>query len=166
MFRYITIAVLALCYCAQPSLAQQSQHAGEEPVDAYEIRPENAGTTPIGDPRVFAAFGGELGLARLVDNFTDRLHADPRISDIFRAIDEARFRRTLKEQFCFILGGPCVYTGRDLTSAHENEGITTREFNALVEDLQLAMSEEGIPFRMQNKLIGKLAPMRRNIVTR
>jgi hemoglobin len=37
------------------------------------------------------------------------------------------------------------------------------QFNALVEDLQKAMSERGIPFRAQNKLLAKLAPLHRDI---
>ena len=39
-------------------------------------------------------------------------------------------------------------------------------FNALVEDLQIAMDKRGIPFRAQNRLLAKLAPMYREIETR
>lgn len=53
-----------------------------------------------------------------------------------------------------------------MASSHKDHGITTREFNALVEALQEAMDEEGVPFRAQNKLLAKLAPMKRDIVTR
>lgn len=166
MSRLYIIVAMVLGLLAAPVFAQPHQYPGEEPVDAYEIRPENAGATPIRDKRIFAAFGGEPGIDRLVDNFANRLFTDKRIEDIFRATDEVRFRRTLKEQFCYLLGGPCTYTGRDMIAAHEDQGITTRELNALVEDLYLAMEDEGVPFRMQNKLIAKLAPLRDEIVTR
>ncbi|MBU1289470.1 MAG: group 1 truncated hemoglobin, partial [Alphaproteobacteria bacterium] len=102
----------------------------------------------------------------IVDDLVDRVIVDPRIEGIFRASDLVRLRRTLKEQFCYLLGGPCDYTGRDMVEAHKDQGITMREFNALVESLQLAMDTEGVPFAMQNRLIAKLAPMQRDVVTR
>ena len=91
---------------------------------------------------------------------------DSRMAEILMASDLVCLRRTLKEQFCYILAGPCDYTGRDVASSHKDHGITNREFNALVENLQLAMNREGVPFRAQNKLLAKLAPMQRDVVTR
>ena len=65
-----------------------------------------------------------------------------------------------------ILGGGCAYTGRDMKSAHAGLGIARSQFNALVEDLQVAMDKRGIPFRAQNQLLAKLAPMHREVETR
>ena len=65
-----------------------------------------------------------------------------------------------------ILGGPCGYTGRDMKSSHKGLDIGRGHFNALVEDLQIAMDKRGIPFRAQNKLLAKLAPMHREIETK
>ena len=45
-------------------------------------------------------------------------------------------------------------------------GITTLQFNALTEDLQLALDRNGIPYRVQNRLLAKLAPMQREVVTK
>ena len=140
--------------------------AGELPVDPYEISNDNAGADPFEGAALFEAFNGEAGISRVVDDMVDRNLADPRIKDIFAASDLVRLRRTLKEQFCFILNGPCAYTGMDMKSSHADHGITNREFNALVENLQLAMNTEGVPFRVQNKLLAKLAPMQRDVVTR
>ena len=140
--------------------------AGELPVDPYEISNDNAGADPFEGTALFEAFNGEAGISRVVDDMVDRNLADPRIKDIFAASDIVRLRRTLKEQFCFILNGPCDYTGMDMKSSHADHGITNREFNALVENLQLAMNTEGVPFRAQNKLLAKLAPMQRDVVTR
>lgn len=139
---------------------------GELPVDAYEQSNENAGAQPVENPDVFAAFHGQDGIDRIVDDLVDRIIVDPRIEGIFRASDLVRLRRTLKEQFCYLLGGPCEYTGRNMMDAHKDQGISTREFNALVESLQAAMDTERVPFAVQNKLVAKLAPMKRDIVTR
>ncbi|HUZ13760.1 MAG TPA: group 1 truncated hemoglobin [Caulobacteraceae bacterium] len=104
------------------------------------------------DARVFAAFHGRAGVTR--------------IADIFKAQDLVRLKRTLAEQICYVLGGPCSYTGRDMRSVHAELGIQDADFNALVEDLQWAMRREGVAFAAQNQLLAKLAPMRRDVVVR
>jgi hemoglobin len=101
-----------------------------------------------------------------VDDLVARNQADPRISDIFRNQDMVRLRRTLKEQFCFILGGGCDYTGRDMLRAHKDMGVQRADLSALVENLQAAMRKEGVAFGAQNRLLAKLAPMHRDVVQR
>ena len=166
-----TTRILAAAFAAvsltAAGLAQPAhQQPGELPVDPYTVSNENAGAEPITDPAVLAAFNGEDGIARIVDHLIAGIQADERIEGIFRASDWPRLRRTLIEQFCYILGGPCDYTGRSMAAVHEDHGITTREFNALVENLQDAMDVEGVPFRMQNRLLARLAPMHDEVVTR
>jgi hemoglobin len=114
---------------------------------------------------VFDAFGGEAGLTALMDTFMDRLLADPRTQPFFANAEHARVKRQLVEQFCAILGGGCVYTGRDMRSAHAGLAIDRAEFNALVEVLQDAMDAHDVPFAAQNRLLAKLAPMHREVVT-
>lgn len=139
---------------------------GELPVDPYEVSNENAGADPITDPAVLEAFNGREGIARIVDSFVEGVRTDPRTEKIFAAADWVRLDRTLNEQFCYILGGGCDYTGRNMTDVHRDHGITTAEFAAVVEILQDAMRKEGVPFRMQNRFLAKLAPMKRDTVTR
>lgn len=115
---------------------------------------------------VFKQFGEEPGLVKLMDVFMEKLLADPRMRPFFENSDQARVKKHLIEQFCVILGGPCQYTGRDMKSSHAMLGIDRANFNALVEDLQWAMNKQGIPFRAQNKLLAKLAPMHREIETK
>jgi hemoglobin len=115
---------------------------------------------------VFKQFGEEAGLVKLMDIFMEKLLADPRMRPFFENTDQARVKKHLVEQFCVILGGPCAYSGRDMKSSHATLGIDRSNFNALVEDLQWAMNKQGIPFRAQNKLLAKLAPMHRDIETK
>lgn len=138
----------------------------EEPIAPYTVSNVNAGAEPAADPRLLAAWKGKVGIDRVVDRFVDRNFADPRISDIFKNHDQVRLRRTLKEQFCFLLGGDCDYTGRDMRSSHKDLGIQNADMNALVENLQTAMGQEKVPFWAQNRLLAKLAPMRRDVVER
>lgn len=139
---------------------------GEEPVDPYPMSDANAGGTPTGDARLFAMFGGRAGIDRIVADLMRRNEADPRIADIFKAQDMVRLRRTLGEQLCYLLGGGCAYTGRTMKQSHADLGIQNADMNALVENLQAAMRAEGVPFWAQNRLLAKLAPMRRDVVER
>lgn len=125
---------------------------------AMDPAPVDPGLRPV-----FKDFGEMPGLTALMDDFMVLLLADPRTRPFFENADREGVKRHLAEQFCVILGGPCTYTGRDMKTAHEGFGITRGNFNALVEDLQIAMTKRGIPFRSQNKLLAKLAPMHRDI---
>lgn len=153
--------ILVAALAASPAFAQ-----AEKPVDPYTQSNANAGATPVADPGLLAEFHGLEGVGRIADDLVDRNITDPRIKDIFAETDLIRLRRTLKEQFAYLLGAPVSYTGRDMTASHKDHGINTTEFNALVENLQKAMDKEGVPFHAQNKLLAKLAPMKRDVVTR
>lgn len=158
----------AMLVLASPAFAQPTPWAqpGETAIDPYAVDNANAGAEPLAEGAVFEAFGGVEGVSRIIDDLVDRSVIDPRLEEIFKPTDLVRLRRTLKEQVCFILGGPCAYTGRDMASSHKDLGVTTAEFNALVENLQGAMDAAGVPFRAQNRLLAKLAPMKGDVVER
>lgn len=151
---------------APPPIVMSTEHPGEEAVEPYVQSSANAGAAPFADDGLFRAFHGVEGVGRIVDGALDRSMADPRTAAIFAAADMVRLRRTLKEQVCYILGGPCAYTGRSMTEAHADTGLQPADFGALVEHLQTAMSEERVSFRDQNRLLARLAPMKRDVVTR
>lgn len=115
---------------------------------------------------VFDEFGGKPGLTALMNDFMDNLMADPRTHPFFAPVDREHVKQELVLQFCVILGGPCTYTGQNMTSVHKGMGVNRADFNALVEDLQKAMNKNHIPFRAQNKLLAILAPMSRDIITK
>jgi hemoglobin len=143
-----------------------AKYPGEEEIAAYTEAPANAGAPQFEGDRMWKAFHEEAGVDRVVDELVDLSLADPRISDIFKSHDMVRLRRTLKEQFCYVLNGGCTYTGRDMKAAHKDMGLQNTDFNVLVEDLQVAMDHEKIGFRDQNRFLAKLAPIQRPSVER
>jgi hemoglobin len=165
MKRLIALSWLLLAHAA---LAQTAPTVppGEEAVDSYEISNANAGASPFDGDEMLEAFHGLEGVGRIVDDLVEQMQKDQRISEIFKASDFVRLRRTLKEQVCYILNGGCAYTGRDMASMHKDHGVNVAEFNALVELLQDAMDREGVAFGAQNRLLAKLAPMKRDVVVR
>ncbi len=155
-------ALVAIAFAA----SALSALAEEKPVDPYVQSNANAGATPMSDQAVFAAFHGKAGLDRIVASTIALSVADPRITDIFKTADLERLQRTLSEQLCYVLGGGCDYTGRDMKTVHKDMGVRNTDLNILIEHLQAAMDKEGVPFRAQNKLLAKLAPMQRTVVER
>ncbi len=164
--RLIALAATAFSLTLSNAALAQTVPPSEIAVDPYIQSNANAGATPMKDDSVFKAFHGKEGLARITSDLVDRNLADPRIKDVFATADIVRLKRTLAEQFCYILDGGCDYTGKDMSASHKDQGITPRDFNALVENLQWAMDKERVPFAAQNKLLVKLAPMSRQAIER
>lgn len=117
-------------------------------------------TDPLAD------FGGEEGLQRIIEDSIRRHRANPRIKRFFEKVDRERLTFLLFHRFCQALGGACTYKGRAMKDAHATLGIRSAHFNAAVEDLQAAMRAHRVPFRAQSRLLSRLAPMKRDIVTR
>lgn len=136
----------------------------EQAVKPYVQSDANAGTTPIAGDAVFKALHGKEGIDRIVAGLIKSLRTDPRTADVFAAADLERLQRTLSEQFCYVAGGPCPYSGMDMKTAHKDMGLQEHHFNALVEMLEDAMSREGVPFRYQARLLAKFAPMKPRVV--
>ena len=114
---------------------------------------------------LYAALGEKAGIERLVDNFVDRLVRHPRIGSHFKGIKPAAAKEGLTDHFCHLTGGPCVYQGSNMRELHADMKINKADFNALVETLQRAMDEQGIPFGQQNRFLALLPPMHRDIIT-
>ena len=121
--------------------------------------------TAAKDDQLYKAFGEKAGLVLLMDDFMVRLLDDPRTAPHFKPANQQRVKEQLVDQFCALGGGPCVYKGADMKSAHANLEIKKSDFHALVEVLQQSMDAKGIPFRKQNEMLALLAPMNRDIIT-
>lgn len=109
--------------------------------------------------------GGEAGISRIVDGMMEIILADPRTASTFEESNTDRVARLIKEQFCELTGGPCVYSGQTMAKSHQGLKLTTAHFNALVEGLQTSMDNADVPFTTQNRLLALLAPMHRDVVT-
>ncbi len=118
------------------------------------------------DDTVFQQFGGKAGIQKVVADFLPLLLADDRIKDTFKDADMERLGTLLAEQFCQLTGGPCKYSGKQMQEAHQDMHLNNAQFNALAEDLQMAMEKNAVANSAQNKLVARLAPMQRAIVSK
>jgi hemoglobin len=139
MRRLTLLAVLALALTAGPASAQSS---------------------------LYQRLGGYPAIKAVVDDFVGNVAADKRINRFFARTDIARLKQNLVDQICSGTGGPCIYTGRDMKSAHAGMGVTSGHFNALVQDLQKTLRKFKVPKKEQGELLAVLGPMKSDIVTR
>lgn len=144
----LTTLAAAIALATASALAQPAPPATDTPPDG-----------------LYQQLGGEAGLTRLVDDFMARLQVDARLRPFFKDVNQAHVKHELVIQFCELAGGPCKRRGPDMKLVHQDFDIDRASFNALVEVLQQAMDAQGIGFRTQNRLLAKLAPLHRDIVS-
>ena len=118
------------------------------------------------DDAVYKGLGGKEGIKKIVDTFKPMVLADPRIKDTFSDSDMKHVGMRLEEQLCVLAGGPCTYGGEPMKETHGGLKISNAQFNALTENLQIAMEKNGVASSVANQLVAKLAPMQRDIVTK
>ena len=116
------------------------------------------------DEPLFFRMGGETKLKAAVDELVVVMLADERINFVFAQTDLTRFKFLLYTQLCELAGGPCIYDGRDMRTAHAKLPISNAHFNALTEDLYIAFDRVGVSYALQNQMVALLAPMQRDIV--
>jgi hemoglobin len=120
---------------------------------------------------LYDRLGGKKAITAVVDEFVGRVAADNRINSFFKATASdpkrlASFKSKLVDQICEATGGPCKYKGKDMKTAHAGMGITDADFNALVEDLSGALDKFKVGATEKQQLLGALAPMKKDIVTK
>lgn len=113
---------------------------------------------------LYERLGGTAKLKAAVNEFIPIMQADDRINFTFADTDLTKFKQLLFEQLCALAKGPCQYSGRDMGTAHAKLDISDAQFNALTEDLYVALERVHVPYRLQNQLVALLAPMERDII--
>ncbi len=113
---------------------------------------------------LYDQLGGKQGVAALTDAAIDQYADDPRVAPTFEHVDIKRFRRVFAEYICKISDGPCRYTGGSMAEVHRGLNLRETQFNAIVEDLTAAMTSLHLPVPTQNRLIKRLAPVRKDVL--
>ena len=86
---------------------------------------------------LYKRLGGYDAIAAVVDNFVPRLVKDPMLAKYFLHSQDTlqHIRQLAVDMICNATGGPCVYIGRDMKTAHKGLGITGAEWDATVKHL-------------------------------
>ncbi|MCK5202367.1 MAG: group 1 truncated hemoglobin [Desulfobacterales bacterium] len=105
---------------------------------------------------LFARIGGEKPIAELIDDFYDRVLADPELKPFFKNIAMDKLRRMQREFFSAALDGPITYTGKPLSHVHHGRGITKRHFALYVDALIDTLRDHEITGQDVQDIIGRI----------
>jgi hemoglobin len=94
-------------------------------------------------PSLYERLGRYDGIAKIADEYLRGVRTDPQFARFSgRGADSlARARQLLKEQWCALTGGPCVYVGRDMRTAHGGLGISEADWSASMKHLTAALEK-------------------------
>ncbi len=110
----------------------------------------------------------ELGQYEGIDNIVRELifviATDERVKPRYKGVNMQHFKKGLSDYICELSGGPCDYNNENMQQVHAGHNYTNTEFNAIVDDLILAMEKRGVPVATQNRLLALLAPAYKDVV--
>jgi hemoglobin len=139
-----------------------------EPQVEQVVSDAGAGASPDAapPPTLYDRLGGKGGVDQVVDSLSKNLLADPRVNKVFKKSKDglSHFKQALTAQICQLAGGPCQYDGKTMKDAHHGMGVTDAQFDAVIEDLKLALDEKGVSEQDKSELFAALAPTRADIV--
>ena len=116
---------------------------------------------------LYVRLGGYDALAAVTDDFLGRLATDKNLSRFFAGHSKnslGKIRQLVVDQLCAATGGPCVYIGRDLKTAHQGLGITEADWNATVGHLTATLDKFKVPEKEKNEVLGAISSFKNDIV--
>ncbi len=158
MRRLLPLLVSCLVGCATTKAAES------KPADPGAPAGKTADAKGAPKKPLFERLGGKPAIEAVVDDFLGRVAGDASINSGFAVAHVPRIRQRLIELVCVGSGGPCTYSGRDMTTAHAGQGITNAQFDTLVGHLVATLDKFKVPAAEKGELLGVLGPMRPAIV--
>lgn len=113
---------------------------------------------------LYEQVGGNDAVKAAVTVFYNRVLADDALATWFEGIDISRLRAHQRAFLAAALGGPELFTGRDLASAHAGMAITNDAFDAIIEHLAVTLGDLGASADIVAEVRVKLEAMRGSVV--
>jgi hemoglobin len=115
---------------------------------------------------LYKRIGGYDAIAAVVDNFVPRLVKDPMLAKYFVHSQDTlmHIRQLAVDMVCNATGGPCVYIGRDMKTAHKGLGITSAEWDVAVKHFAATLDQFKVPAKEKDELITIVGSLRADIV--
>ena len=114
---------------------------------------------------IYEIIGGQAALEPVVDDFSDRVLADPELRGFFAGSSMTRLKGRQVEFFAAALGGPRPYTGASLRDAHRGRGIEQKHFDLVAGHLVAALGAAGVPPGVIDRIAAEISPLASQIVS-
>jgi hemoglobin len=130
---------------------------------AVAAPPEQGG----GQPSLYTRLGGYDALVAVTQDFIGRLATDPSLAKFFTGLNDvskARVEDHVIDFLCKATGGPCIYTGQDMKTAHTGLHITEAEWNASAAHLTETLNKFRVPQKEQSEVMAAISSLKSQIV--
>jgi hemoglobin len=115
---------------------------------------------------LYERIGGKDMLSKISSDTIDIVASDPRTKRSFKDVKLKTLKESITNFLCVKTGGNCEYEGETMKNSHAEAGITTAEFELMVQVMRDVMDKNHVGIREKNELLKILAPMKRDVVTK
>ena len=113
---------------------------------------------------IYAALGGATTVSAAVDDFYERVLADPELAGYFSGVDVNRVKAHQRRFMTAAIGGPAAYRGRPMRGAHAGLHIRDADFDRVVGHLTATLTSLGVDGPTIDTIADTLGPLRVQIV--
>lgn len=124
---------------------------------------------PASAPSLYTRLGGYDALVAVTKDFIGRLAADPQLAKFFTGLNDtskARVEAHVIDFLCVATGGPCIYTGQDMKTAHTGLHISEGDWNASAAHLTETLNKYKVPQKEQDEVMSAIGGLKGDIVGR
>jgi hemoglobin len=125
---------------------------------------------PTEKPSLYDRLGGVYSIATVVDDFINRIMIDPELNsnplvqEAHHRVAPAGFKYLVTEMVCWATGGPQKYTGKSMAESHKDLKITSKEWEAFLNDFQQTLNKFKVAAEEQAELKAIVNSTRADIV--
>lgn len=114
---------------------------------------------------LYDRLGGAPGISRIVDDVVAGHLANPVVSARFGHVkDLSHLKKMAHEFFCMGSGGPEIYTGKDMLTAHRGMNISEQEYLAVMDDIVGALDKNGVGQDAKNEVVAILYSLKGDVI--
>ena len=149
----LMLAVFVLVAGAQASLGQKMDGAKN--------------STPAIQKSLYERLGGYDAIAAVSDDFIGRLGKSKILGRFVIGLSDdskKKLRQHFVDFICNVTGGPCLYLGRDMKTAHTGLGINEKDWTEGVKLLGETLDHFKVPTQEKNEVVGAVASLKKDIV--
>jgi hemoglobin len=125
-------------------------------------------TTPsTTEKSLYLRLGGYDAIAALVDEFLQTLSSDPQMGRFLAGMNLERRQRNRQltlDFICAAAGGPTLYLGQDMKTAHAGLQISASEWKISMDHIERALSKFAVPDRESKQVLALISSLSGEIV--
>lgn len=118
---------------------------------------------------LYARLGGYDTIAAVVDEFLQTLASDPQMARFAAGMNLERRKRNRQltlDFLCAATGGPTLYLGQDMKTAHAGLEISASDWRVAMEHVERALAKFKVPDKERKELMAVFSSLADEIIER